>query len=91
VLRKSESAEVCPALCRCRWLDHSGRDHCAIAEMSDVSGGIPDSLDWNRAFVLSRDAFARVAFDSVRWIDFIPGDEKHASPDSQIKLARTNN
>jgi hypothetical protein len=84
VLRKSETADVHPALCRCCPLDCSGRDPGAIAEMSDVSGGIRGSLDWNWAFVLSRDTFTRVTSDSVRWIDFVSGDEKHASPNSQI-------
>jgi catechol 2,3-dioxygenase-like lactoylglutathione lyase family enzyme len=59
--------------------------------MSDVSGGIRGGLDWDRAFVLSRDAFARLASNPVRWIDFISGGEKHPSPDSQIWSARKNN
>jgi len=52
--------------------------------MSGLSGGIRGGLDWNRAFVLSRDTFAGVVADSVCRIDFIFGDEKRASPDSQI-------
>jgi hypothetical protein len=47
-------------------------------------------LDWNRAFVLSRDTFKRGACDSVRRIDFIPGGEKRAPPRSQIWSAGKN-
>jgi len=52
--------------------------------VSGLPGSIRGGLDWNRAFVLSGDKPSRVAYGSVRWIAFIFGDEKRASPDSQI-------
>jgi hypothetical protein len=72
-------------------LDCSERNPGATAEVSDVCGSIRSGLEWNRAFVLSRDTFAIVAFDSECRIDFISGGEKHSSPDSQIWSARKNN
>jgi catechol 2,3-dioxygenase-like lactoylglutathione lyase family enzyme len=72
-------------------LDCSERNPGATAEVSDVSGSIRSGLEWNRAFVFSRDKFAIVASDSECRIDFISGGEKHSSPDSQIWSARKNN
>jgi hypothetical protein len=72
-------------------LDCSERNPGATAEVSDVSGSIRGGLEWNRAFVLSRDTVASVAFDSVCRINSISGGEKHSSPDSQIWSARKNN
>jgi predicted enzyme related to lactoylglutathione lyase len=48
-------------------------------------------LDWNRAFVVSCGTFAIVASGLVRWIAFISGGEKCASPVSQIWSSRKNN
>jgi len=72
-------------------LDCSERNPGATAEVSDVPGSIRGGLEWNRAFVLSRDTVASVAFDSECRINFISGGEKHSSPDSQIWSARKNN
>ena len=84
MLPKPKIAEVCPPLCRSRRLDCSERDPDAAAEMSDVSGRIRCGMDWGRAFVLNGDTVASVARDSMRWIDYISGDEKRASLNSQI-------
>jgi hypothetical protein len=65
-------------------LDYSRRNPGAAAKVSNMFGGIRGDLDWNRAFVLSRDTFTRGTRDSVRRIDFACGGEKRASPDSQI-------
>jgi len=59
--------------------------------MSGLPRGIRGGLDWNRAFVLSRDTFAGVVADSVCRIDFTSGNEKRASPASQIWSLRKNN
>ena len=65
-------------------MDRSERNPGATAEMPDVSGSIHRALEWNRAFTLSCDTFARVTSDAECRIDFIHGSEKYPSPDSQI-------
>jgi hypothetical protein len=69
---------------QCFRLDHSWRNPGDTAEMPDVSGSIHSALEWNRAFILSGDTFARIPSDAECGIDFIYGSEEHPSPDSQI-------
>jgi hypothetical protein len=56
-----------------------------------VSGCVHNGLDGNWAFVLSRNSFAFVAYDSVRWIDFVCCRKNHPSAGSQILPVRNNN
>jgi len=76
---------------RNRRLDCPWRGVGTTAQVPNVFGGIRGGLDWNRTFVLSRDTFTIVAFDSECRLDLISGGEKHPSPDSQIWSARRNN
>ena len=84
LLRKFQTADIPPPLCRCIGLDHSGRNHGDVAEVPDVSGGIHSDLDWGWDFTLGCDTSARVTSRSECRIGFIYGSEEHQALDSQI-------
>jgi hypothetical protein len=90
LLRKFQTADIPPPLCRCIGLDHSGRNHGDVAEVPDVSGGIHSDLDWSWDFTLGCDTSAHVTSRSECRIGFIYGSEEHQPLDSQIWPVKNN-